>query len=120
ASVIPGVARCPLCHVDVPHGESGWKAHLLTGDGCSGSTKKNREVPAVENVESVEPAVLNSASTVESGTAVVTAKPTVTPKRAVALDSGKAGITPKKVVGVVSKRKSGLPVTPKLATKASK
>ncbi|KAI8615325.1 hypothetical protein BC830DRAFT_1123218 [Chytriomyces sp. MP71] len=33
-SVIPGVARCPLCHNDVPHGDSGWKMHLLKRGGC--------------------------------------------------------------------------------------
>ncbi|KAI9324133.1 hypothetical protein BDR26DRAFT_882323 [Obelidium mucronatum] len=37
ASIIPGVARCPLCHMDVPHGESGWKTHLKKKDSDIGS-----------------------------------------------------------------------------------
>ncbi|KAJ3204886.1 hypothetical protein HDU82_005544, partial [Entophlyctis luteolus] len=34
ASILPGVSRCPICHKDVPHGESGWKNHLLRGGKC--------------------------------------------------------------------------------------
>ncbi|KAJ3027006.1 UNVERIFIED_CONTAM: hypothetical protein HDU68_004664 [Siphonaria sp. JEL0065] len=43
ASVIPGVSRCPLCHVDVAHGESGWIAQLVNGGGCAGSNRDRRK-----------------------------------------------------------------------------
>ncbi|KAJ3230028.1 hypothetical protein HDU81_004821 [Chytriomyces hyalinus] len=40
-SVIPGVARCPLCHQDVPHGDSGWKTHLLHAGGTCTAAKRD-------------------------------------------------------------------------------
>ncbi|KAJ3150983.1 hypothetical protein HDU86_006239 [Geranomyces michiganensis] len=36
----PTAQRCPLCHVDVEGGEQGWRDHLVTGNGCSGSERK--------------------------------------------------------------------------------
>ncbi|KAJ3148995.1 hypothetical protein HDU89_003996 [Geranomyces variabilis] len=36
----PHAQRCPLCHVDVEGGEKGWRDHLVTGGGCSGSERK--------------------------------------------------------------------------------
>jgi centrosomal protein CEP104 len=27
--------RCPLCHMDIPPGEKGWKYHLLWPPGCT-------------------------------------------------------------------------------------
>ncbi|KAJ3247646.1 hypothetical protein HDU77_008519 [Chytriomyces hyalinus] len=40
-SVIPGVARCALCHQDVPHGDSGWKTHLLHAGGTCTAAKRD-------------------------------------------------------------------------------
>jgi len=39
-----GVRRCPLCHVVILDGETGWKVHLLEGNGCPGSSRRPRIV----------------------------------------------------------------------------
>ncbi|KAI8801923.1 hypothetical protein BJ742DRAFT_565355 [Cladochytrium replicatum] len=40
--VDPNASRCPICHLDVPGGEKGWRLHLLAGDGCPQSDRKPR------------------------------------------------------------------------------
>ncbi|ORY36822.1 hypothetical protein BCR33DRAFT_789990 [Rhizoclosmatium globosum] len=57
ASIIPGVSRCPQCHLDIPHGESGWKSHLLQGDGCKGSKREKKEVSQEKAEDTNEAAV---------------------------------------------------------------
>jgi centrosomal protein CEP104 len=31
--------RCPLCHMDIPPGDEGWRKHLLEGRGCPANTR---------------------------------------------------------------------------------
>ncbi|KAI9353671.1 hypothetical protein BDR26DRAFT_848997 [Obelidium mucronatum] len=69
ASIIPGVARCPLCHMDVPHGESGWKTHLLQ-NGCS-RKKKDSDIGSETNLDVAH--VENKSNSDETTTAVLKA-----------------------------------------------
>ncbi|TPX70445.1 hypothetical protein SpCBS45565_g01833 [Spizellomyces sp. 'palustris'] len=39
----PDLARCPMCHQDVPSDEEGWRQHLVTGTGCPGSERKPKD-----------------------------------------------------------------------------
>jgi hypothetical protein len=62
--------------MDVPNGESGWKRHLLQGDGCAGNERKLRKKakPEKKNGE-VEKAMAPAAESSPTKTKTVTKKP---------------------------------------------
>lgn len=40
--LLPGIARCPLCHIDIPDGDAGWRSHLLQSPGCPKANAKRK------------------------------------------------------------------------------
>ncbi|KAJ3185062.1 hypothetical protein HDU87_002628 [Geranomyces variabilis] len=73
----PHAQRCPLCHVDVEGGEQGWRDHLVTGDGCSGSERKPKPGAVVKQAAPVVARPLRESPTAPVGRQAKPVKPTV-------------------------------------------